>query len=123
MADDDTSNGQASQQILDRCLAYLNTVRPITVKRLFVVSPTPKPQTFQISGLDPNTQAVKDAVQAELADLIFREAVPNGGILLSHIRQAISSAIGENDHVLVSPTANITADANEIITFGGVEWL
>ncbi len=120
---DGNDNCLATEQAQTDCLEYLETVRPITVKRIFVVTPTPKPITFQISDLSPDTEAVKTAIKAELSDLIFRKAEPNGTILISHVREAISSATQEEDHVLVSPLENITSDTNEIITFGDVEWL
>ena len=79
-------------------------------------------QNFSISNLAPNTAAVKAAIQAELADLIQRECEPEGVLPISHIREAISRAAGEADHVLVSPTANVTAATGKIITMGAVVW-
>ena len=43
-------------------------------------------------------------------------------LLLTHIAEAISRATGETDHVLISPTANVTAAANQLLTFGGILW-
>ncbi|NQE47976.1 baseplate J/gp47 family protein [Herbaspirillum rubrisubalbicans] len=103
---------------------YLESVKPVTAE-LYVVAPVAAPINFQISGLNPNTAAVKDAVNAELADLLRREAIPGGTILVSHIRAAISSAAGEADHVLVSPVANVVNPVGSISTMpaGGVIWL
>jgi len=72
--------------------------------------------------LAPDTEAVRAAVAAELADLIRREAEPEGGLYLSHIREAISLAAGEVDHALVSPVADVAAGTGEIITMGAITW-
>ena len=39
---------------------------------------------------------------------------------MSHIREAISTAAGETDHVLTSPTADVVESATEIATLGTV---
>jgi uncharacterized phage protein gp47/JayE len=75
--------------------------------------------------LSPNTASVQAAVQAELEDLFRREAgvedgAGSGTVLLSHIREAISRAEGETDHVLVSPAADVTLSAGEIATVGNL---
>lgn len=101
--------------------AYIDVRRPVTAQ-LTVVAPTPVPLNFNIQGLMPNTSAVQSAVQAELQDLLLREAVPGGTILLSHIRSAISSALGETDYVLVAPSANVTNTTGNMSTMGAITW-
>ena len=68
----------------------------------------------------PSTQAVMDAIEAELADLIRRESEPGGTLLVSHIREAISTSQGETDHELTSPVADVTVNATQITTLGNV---
>ena len=101
---------------------YLETVRPVTVKQLYVNAPIADPIAYEISGLIPVDPAVRDAITAELKDLHRREATPAGTLLISHIREAISIAAGEKDHVLVAPVANVTAATGHIATFGGITW-
>ncbi len=86
-----------------------------------VFAPVPKPihPTVRVT---PDTPAVRLAVQAELDDLILREAVPGGTILLSHLREAISLAAGETDHALLAPVANITHAVNEMAELGSITW-
>ncbi len=93
--------------------------RPVTAD-VTVFAPTPISRDVQISGLDPATTAVQDAIAAELADLVFREGAPGATVLLSHIRQAISIAAGENDHILDDPTTNWAHAAGEIPVLGNV---
>ncbi|MQY50186.1 baseplate J/gp47 family protein [Rhodocyclus gracilis] len=106
--------------------AYIDAQRPIGME-LFVVAPIAAPLAFQIQ-LTPATASVKAAVEASLRDLLIREAEPEGGgnegkIPLSHIREAISLAAGETDHVLLSPVADITLSVGQIATFGGIAWV
>lgn len=106
--------------------AYIDAQRPVGME-LFVVAPIAAPLAFQIQ-LTPATASVKAAVEASLRDLLIREAEPEGGgnegkIPLSHIREAISLAAGETDHVLLSPVADITLAVGQIATFGGIAWV
>lgn len=101
---------------------YLDARRPVTA-HLTVVAPVAAPINFTIDGLDPDSSEVRAAIEAELRDLLKREAEPGGTILLSHLRAAISVAAKEHDHVLTSPAANVTHTTNEMPTFGGITWI
>jgi len=101
--------------------AHIDTVRPVTAD-VTVVPPVAVPIAFQIQ-LAPNSASVQAAVEAELRDLLLREAEPGATILISHVREAISLAAGETDHVLVSPAADITHTVGQMATFGSVAWL
>lgn len=102
--------------------AYIDARRPVTAQ-LTVVAPAAVPLNFTIQGLVPATFTVQAAVQAELADLLLREAVPGGIILLSHIRAAISAAAGETDYVLIAPLVNVTNSTGNMSTMGSITWL
>jgi uncharacterized phage protein gp47/JayE len=115
-------NGIPNAADVEAVQTYIDQVKPVTAE-IFVVAPVADPITFRISGLNPAKQAVRDAVAAELGDLIFREAVPGGTILLSHIKEAISIAQGEHDHQLVWPTEDLVFATGTIATFAGVEWV
>lgn len=102
--------------------AYIDARRPVTAQ-VTVVAPVAVPLNFEISGLVPGNSTVRAAVEAELSDLLLREAEPGGTILLSHIRAAISAAADEDDYVLVSPAANVTNTTGNMSTMGTVTWL
>lgn len=101
--------------------AHIDALRPVTAQ-VTVVAPAAVPLNFSIQGLTPSTQAVKDAVQAELQDMLLREATPGGTILVSHIRAAISAATNETDYVLLSPSANVTNTTGNMSTMGTITW-
>lgn len=112
-----TIPGQAA---VDAVAAYIDPLRPVTAE-VHVFSPAAAPLDFDIR-VTPDASEVRTAVQAELTDLIQRESEPEGAILISHIREAISIAAGEADHTLLSPTANVGAAAGQIITMGEITW-
>lgn len=99
---------------------YIDARRPATAE-LFVVAPVAVPIVFQIA-LTPDTLAARAAVEAELRDLVLRESAPGKTLLVSHVREAISIALGEDDHVLVAPAGNVTHSVGEMATFGSVTW-
>lgn len=99
---------------------YIDARRPVTAD-VTVVAPVAVPLDFTIE-LTPDTAAVRAAVEAELLDLLRREAEPGGTILISHLREAISVAAGETDHVLTLPAADVTHDTGEIAVMGEITW-
>jgi uncharacterized phage protein gp47/JayE len=101
--------------------AYIDERRPVTAQET-VVAPVAVPLNFTFTLLDLNSQAVKDAITAELKDLLRREAKPGGSILLSHIRETISLAAGENNYTLTVPAADVAHAVGQIAIFGAIVW-
>lgn len=100
---------------------YIADRRPVTAD-VTVSAPIATPLDFTFSAITPTSVEVEAAVEAELRDLLSREAEPGGTILISHIREAISIAAGESDYVLTTPNANVTVAAGHISTMGTVTW-
>ncbi len=86
-----------------------------------------------VIALKPNTTAVQNAVIDELNDLLAREAKVRGAvdpdqvglgvqfdgkIKLSQIKESISIAAGEEDHVLTSPTTDVQPSQGGLVTLG-----
>ena len=115
---------------------YIQERKPVTAL-VTVFAPTPAPMTLTIK-LKPNTSEVQDNVNSELEDLVKRDAAlagayktpsetHDGAILLSKINQAISIAVGLDDHEVtlingIAP-ANVVPNTNELITLGALTWL
>ena len=120
MTDDATANGiptAAGVTIVDD---YIADRTPVTAD-VTVAAPTPAALAFTINNRDPDDAGgARMPSQAELADLIRRESEPGGTLLVSHIREAISTAAGETDHDLTSPVADVTVQATQITTLGTV---
>lgn len=117
-----TADGLPTQTVLDAGADYIDARRPAGMAGLYVVAPVADTLNFTITGLYPATQAVRDAVQAELADLLQREAGPGGTIYVSHLREAISIAAGEANHVLTSPAADVVSATGHIPIMGTITW-
>lgn len=101
--------------------SHIDVLRPVCAQ-VTVAAPTAVPLALTIE-LTPDTTAVRNAVQAELADLLKREAAPGATILLSHIREVISLAAGETNHVLTVPSADVTHTSAQIATLGTITWV
>ena len=121
MTDDATDNGIPAAAVVAAVQAYVDGRRPATAE-VIVAAPVPVPLDLTIRNVVPDTAEVRTAIAAEIRDLIRRESAPGGTILKTHIAEAISTAAGEHDHELVSPTANVVHRANEIAVMGDITW-
>ncbi|AUZ85782.1 baseplate J/gp47 family protein [Methylophaga nitratireducenticrescens] len=104
---------------------YIDTVRPVTAQAT-VMAPSAQSQDMIIQ-ISPSTTVVQNAIEASLKDVFRLEAQVEDGegsgtILISHIREAISIASGESDHVLINPTSNITLAKGQLATLGDITW-
>lgn len=104
---------------------HIDPLRPSGAKAVNIYAPIEVPVDLTIK-LQPNTESVRLAVQAELETVFtstnVEDGYGSGTVPLSHITAAISSADGETDHLLVSPVAIITPNAGEIATLGTITW-
>ena len=62
------------------------------------------------------------AIKNALVELLRRESYPGGKIYISHIRHAISSAVGEADHKLVVPNEDLSSSKGELLSVGDITW-
>lgn len=104
--------------------AYIDPLRPVTAT-VTAVAPVATPLDMTIDlrgGASGDTAEIRAAVTAELRDLLLRDAVPGGTILLSRLREAVSIAAGEIDNAITSPTADVTRTTGQITTLGAITW-
>ncbi len=100
---------------------YIEPLHPASAI-LTVVAPVAVALDFTLH-VDPNSKpVVKNAVTAELADMILRDSQPGGTILLSHISEAISRATGEVDHTITAPAGDTNYTTNQIAVMGAITW-
>jgi uncharacterized phage protein gp47/JayE len=78
--------------------AYLDTVRPVAVKDIFVAAPIPFDIDFTITMLEDDSTATQAAINASVKQMLKERAVPGQQIWKSWITEAVSSAIGEDHH-------------------------
>jgi uncharacterized phage protein gp47/JayE len=128
------ANGIPSPADVVRVQNYIETVRPAGA-RVTVAAPQAVPVNITISGLQPNTLDVQNAVLAELLDTFIRLSRVAGNdsnfgsmpylayptsFSLSWIWQAVANATGEQRHVIVSPVADVALTAGQMATLGTV---
>lgn len=117
---DDDDNPIPDENELQKVADHLDARRPVTA-RVFVVAPKAKPVHYRIN-ISPDTQLIRAAAEAALKEFHRREAKLGGSIHLSRVSEALSDVPSEFMHHIISPTADVVAAENEILTFGGVEW-
>lgn len=116
-----TDTGVPTEGMVQIVSDYIAENAPVTAATT-VVAPVAKTVNFVIEDLYPDTPSVRAQIEAELKSLFIREAEPGKALLISHVRQAISSAAGEEDFTLVSPTDDIAADVDELLVVGTVSY-
>ena len=101
--------------------AAIDAERPVAATS-YAVAPTPAPLDFAIT-LDPTSEALETAVQAQLANLVATECTPTGHTFpLTHIWAAVQAAIGAGTFTMTSPTEPMTTPAGTITTMGTITW-
>jgi len=104
---------------------YIQARVPADTAGFTAFAPVLEPQDMTIQ-LSPNTVEVQQAVLTSLQALFDAAAVEDGNgsgvIKLSKIREAISTAEGEDDHIIVSPTTNVTASIGRLATLNTPTW-
>jgi uncharacterized phage protein gp47/JayE len=91
-------------------LAIANHIYPLRPVTAIVYAASPQAQAINVTltNLSPNTTAVRDGIQAALADLYRREGTPLGSTIYpSDINAAIESVQGINRFTLQSPVAPV----------------
>ncbi len=128
MTDNLTDDGIPEAGKVTEVFNYISlpNVKPVTAI-LHVEAPEAAPLDFDITlkkadGTHETDPDIRAEVEAELRDLIYRDAEPGGPIKLSRINEAISIAAGEYDHELNDPTADVTNATGDISTMGDIVW-
>lgn len=119
--DELTDDGIPTSGMVQIVADHIAESAPVTAATT-VVAPVAKPVDFRIKDLIPDSESVRAQVEAELKSLFVREATPGEALLISHIRQAISSAAGEEDFELLEPTADVPAVSTQLLVVGEVTY-
>ncbi|MFT4271273.1 MAG: baseplate J/gp47 family protein [Pantoea sp.] len=101
--------------------AYIEPLAPIAGTDVYVFAPVAHTVDFDIR-LNPDTEEVRYAVEAEIRAMMLRDGTPEGVLKPSRISEAISLATGEYSHTLVSPSADISIETGELGVVGAFSW-
>lgn len=101
--------------------AYIEPRAPVAGADIYIFAPAPHVVNFQIR-LNPDTEEVRYAVEAELRSMMLRDGIPEGVLKPSRISEAISIATGEYSHTLVSPASDVPIGKGEVGVVGAISW-
>lgn len=118
VTDDDPGGLIPSPGMVQQVQDHIDARRPVTAD-VYVMAPGTHVMDMTIQ-IEPNTPEVQQAVTAELEDLLMRQAEPGKTIYISKIREAVSIAAGEENSVVVVPSADVTPAAGEIVVLGTI---
>ncbi len=100
---------------------YVSAVRPVTAG-VTIQAATLTPVNFTIH-LNPDTTAIRTAVQTALQLAFLTDATVGGGLFYSRLSAAISSASGEYSNELTVPSADIAGTVGVLLTLGTITWV
>lgn len=118
--DDDTDPTPSATQI-QAVYDYIAPLSPVAGSSLTIFGPSIHTIDFQIL-LNPDTDDVRAAVMSELKAFLKRDGEPDATLELSRMNEAISTATGEYNHTLLSPTADIVLGETELPVAGAFIW-
>lgn len=93
---------------------------PITALPGFTVLTLTELEVDLTIMLYPNTAAVQNQVLTELSNLLLANGGPGQTVYLSQISEAISAALGEERHAIVSPVTDVAASYTQVHVLGTV---
>lgn len=106
---------------LDLVETYIDGVRPVTVADRYVVAPIEQVMNLTISLLSADTPEVRANIAIELEEMLRARGEPGQTIYASWIREAISSATGE-DHHDITVANQVPSTAGHLITLGTITY-
>jgi len=112
--------GFPRQNDLDRVSSYLDTVRPVAVKDLFVVSPIRQRVNVIIRRLNPDTPAVRAAIGESLQTMLRERAEPGETIFAAWKNYAIMNAAGVASFSLGNPNDDFMPSPGHMPVLGNI---
>jgi len=106
---------------VQRVWEHIEPLRPVTAK-VSVAAPVPYPVPVHIRGLQPDTPAIRTAIETSLRQMILNEAEPGGTLYLSQWMTAIGQTPEVRSFNLDAPTANTVVSVGQIVTLGAISY-
>ena len=112
--------GFPRQSDLDRVAFYLDTVRPVAVKDMWVVSPLRQRVNIIVNRLDPDTPAVRAAIGDSLTAMLKARAEPGEPIFAAWKNYAIMDAAGVKSFSLGNPNDDFMQSPGHMPVLGNI---
>jgi uncharacterized phage protein gp47/JayE len=115
-------HGFPRQSDLDRVWNYLDTVRPVAVKDMWVVAPIRQRVDIIVRRLTPDTPAVRAAIGDSLAAMLKERAEPGGAIYAAWKNFAIMNAPGVVSYALGNPNDDVMPSPGHMPVLGNISY-
>jgi uncharacterized phage protein gp47/JayE len=92
--DNPMTSGFPTQTDVNTVSAYLDQVRPVAVKDIFVVSPLPQRCDIHISNLNPDSQSTRGAIADSVSQMLLNMSAPGQTIYAAWKSYAVMTAAG-----------------------------
>lgn len=113
--------GMPDDALCQKVWAYIETLRPVTAKRIFVMSPKVRRIDLAISGLTPNTAENRERAETALAGF-FAEITDLGAVIrVTDLNAVLYNSLNGADYKL-ELNANINCAVSELAVLGEVRW-
>jgi uncharacterized phage protein gp47/JayE len=99
---------------------YINSVRPVTVKDFWVVSPLKYPIDFDIVNLTVDTPSTRAAIEQSIRDMLFEFAAPGQTIFAAWKYTAILSAAGVVSFDMTTTEDDVMPSIGHMATLGDI---
>jgi uncharacterized phage protein gp47/JayE len=119
--DDTYPDGIPTAAEVERMTRWLDAHRPITAE-VFVYAPIAREIDVIVRDLNPNTAAVRNAVEDELRDMLYRNGEPGAMLYRSWFWEAVSVASGERHHTLDEPVGDTQLQIGELGILGDLDF-
>jgi uncharacterized phage protein gp47/JayE len=116
-ADDD---GWPTAADCEMVAAYIDTVRPVAVKDIFVLAPLKQTIDVHIAHLVPDTTDVRAGIEASLDDMLFNLAKPGQTIFAAWKSYAIMSTPGVVSFDLTDNADDVMQSAGHMAVLGDI---
>lgn len=113
---DDIDNPVPDSELVERTQDRIDRLQPLGANAT-VVAPTITPLSPVIE-VTPFTPDVVDSVTKSLRSVIAARAVPGKIFRITWISEAISIAVGEVDHTIISPAGDVATITGELLVPG-----
>jgi len=117
------NDGFPEPEDIDAVGAYVDKMRPVTVKDCFVAAPIKQFIDVDITNLVPNTDEVKAEIEAQLRDMLFKVAAPGQTIFASWINYAIMSAPNVVSYRLVNDDDQVMDNLGSMAVLGTINYV
>jgi uncharacterized phage protein gp47/JayE len=114
------NGGFPLQTDIDAVSAYLDTVRPVTVKETYVLAPLKEPIDFDIANLNSDTPAVRAAIEQAILDMLYQNATPGQTIFAAWKFAAVMGAAGVISFDMTTVEDDIMPDNGHMATLGDI---